>query len=339
MERLSFHEKQHLERLIQQEGSVKYIFDEFVRKTGVHLSQWVDTGSNDLWIRNKTIERRMESELSGLREKLVSNINSYTTDAWKRSHAKVDELVEAYIKDLSVSKLVKEGMFARNAEALQTFLKRKVEGLNISERVWAIADGAKENIEFYLESGLATGRRADQISQDIRQLLKDPDRRFHRIRNKDGKLVPSAPMKDYNPGQGVYRSSYKNAMRLAVTNTNSMYRQTDCERWSQLDFIKGIRIQRSKSTTYGDCVICDPLAGDYPRDYMFRGWHPFCICFATPILMDEDDFMDALINEDFSGVDYIKDLPADARNFFQDQLAKKNVTTDSYLFKDNKKYF
>nr|WP_319512244.1 hypothetical protein [uncultured Draconibacterium sp.] len=338
MKKITFHERQHINRLLQQQGSVKYIFDEFVKKTGYYLTQFVEPGNMSLWTRNKHIEKMLDSELKILHDKLVQNISDFTTDAWNRSHANTDEIIEAFIKDLPISKIVKEGMFARNAEGLQTFLKRKVDGLTFSERVWKLADGAKENIEFYLESGLATGRRADLISQDIRQLLQNPDRRFHRIRNKDGKLVPSAPMKDYNPGRGVYRSSYKNAMRLAVTNTNAMYRQTDCERWSQLDFIKGIKIQRSSSASE-PCVICDPLAGKYPKDYVFKGWHPWCICYAVPILMDEDAFMDALNNDDFSGVDYIKDIPTESRVFFQKELEKKSVTLDSYLFKDNRKYF
>lgn len=336
---LTYADKKHIERLVQQEGSVKYIFDSFVRSVGAYLTNWEESESNDLWSRNRTIEKQIKNELNSLQEKLVSNIESYSADAWKRSHAKTDDLVEAYIKDLSISKVAKEGMFARNESALKTFLSRKVDGLTISERVWNIVDGAKTNLEFYLGSGLATGRRADLISQDIRQLLKEPDRVFHRIRNKAGKLVPSAPMKDYHPGTGVYRSSYKNAMRLAVTNTNAIYRQTDCERWSTLDFVIGIEIKRSPSSSYGDCAICDPLAGKYPKTYVFKGWHPWCICIAVPILMEADDFSAALMDDDFSNVEYISDIPASSREFFNDMLSKKTVTTDSYLFQDNKQFF
>jgi hypothetical protein len=338
MPNLSFHEKQHLNRLIQQEGSIKYIFDEFVRKSGIHLEQWKDA-KGGLWTGNEIIKNKLQAELDDLQMKLTTNVEQYTTDSWNRSHAKTDDLVNAYIKDMPISKVVKDGMFARNSEALQTFLTRKVDGLTLSERVWDIAKGAQTNIEYYLETGLATGRRADLISQDIRQLLKDPDRRFHRIRNKDGKLIPSQPMKDFHPGQGVYRSSYKNAMRLAVTNTNAMYRQTDCERWSQLDFIKGIKVQRSKSSSYGSCVICDPLAGEYPKNFVFKGWHPWCICFATPILMDEDQFMDALINDDFSNVDYIAELPSNGKEYLNTMIAGGKLKPDSYLLVGNNQFF
>ena len=338
MPELSFYERQHIQKLLQQESSIKYIFDDFVRKIGIYLAGWQDPSGENLWIRNATIEKNIEIELNGLHERLLKNINNYTSDSFSRSHLKNDELVTSYIKDLSVSKLVKDGMFARNAEVLKTFLSRKVDGLSISEKVWGIAKGAKTNVEFYLSSGLATGRPATLISQDIRQLLKDPDKRFHRIRNADGKLVPSAPMKNYHPGAGKYRSSYKNAMRLAVTNTNEMYRIADHERWQNLEFILGVDIRRSHSN-YGPCIICDSMVGKYPKDYLFKGWHPWCICVATPIMQKEDDFMDSLVDEDWSNAKYVQDIPSSGRNYLEEQLAKKNISLDSYLFVENKRFF
>lgn len=335
---LSFHERQHLQKLIQQEASVKYIFDEFVRKVGVHMTGWTDTGKGNIWLRNAKIEKAIEKELVILHDKLLLNIENYSVDAWKRSNLKSDELVSAYIKNLPINEALKKGMFARNEEAMRAFLKRKVDGFTLSERVWKIAGTAKENIEFYLSSGLSTGRPAALISQDVRQLLKEPDRRFRRIRNKEGKLVPSAPMADYHPGRGVYRSSAKNAMRLAVTNTNEMYRISDHDRWQNLDFILGIDVKRSASKR-DDCPVCDAMEGRYPKDFVFKGWHPWCICFAVPVLMEEEAFVDALINDSWPENDYINDLEAGPRNFMEEMLEKENITTDSYLFRENKKYF
>ena len=51
----------------------------------------------------------------------------------------------------------------------------------------------------------------------------------------------------YHPGQGVYRSSYQNAMRMARTEINSAYREADSIRWQQLDFIVGYEVKTSKS--------------------------------------------------------------------------------------------
>lgn len=335
---LNFHEINHINKLLQQQGSLKYIFDEFVRKTGVLLTQWNEYPSGDLWSRNQRVQQSIEQEMAVLHEKLNKNIENYTSDAWNRSHLKNDELVNGFIKNLAISQTVKEGMYARNAEALSVFIKRKVDGLSLSDNIWKITGNAKQNIEFYLESGLSTGRSAALISQDIRQLLQEPDRRFHRIRNADGKLVPSQPMKDYHPGQGVYRSSYKNALRLAATNTNEMYRITDNERWNKLDFVIGFNVRRA-TVNYGPCPICDAMVGNYPKSYVFRGNHPFCICVATPILMDEDAFIDALVNDDFSDVKYINNIPESGKKYITGLLEEKKISTKSYILRDNGKFF
>jgi hypothetical protein len=172
----------------------------------------------------------------------------------------------------------------------------------------------------------------------MRQLLKNPDKRFHRIRNDNGNLIPSAPMKAYHPGQGVYRSSFMNAKRLAVTNTNEAYRTADHERWNKLDFILGVEVRRSSSAK-GPCSICDALVGRYPKDFKYWGWHPFCICPATPILMSEDKFIDYLNNDNLPEGDFIRELPSGPKSYMDDKLANGKATTKSYLFVQNQKFF
>lgn len=93
--------------------------------------------------------------------------------------------------------------------------------------------------------------------------------------------------------RGVYKSAAKNAMRVARTETNMAYRAADHERWRAMDFVLGIRIETSnsheKKMPKGD--ICDRLAGDYPKDFDFTGWHPQCFCHATPILPSDDEML------------------------------------------------
>lgn len=302
------------------------------------MSGWQDSGSENVWIRNAHIEKGVEKELQALHDKLTTNITNNSVDAWNRSNRKTDELIEGYIKDMPLNEVVKKGMFARNEEALKTFLKAKIDGETVSDRVWKVTGGGKEAIEHYLSSGISTGRPATLISQDMRQLLKDPDKRFRRIRNEEGKLVMSAPMKDYHPGQGVYRSSFMNAKRLAATETNRAYRTADFERWSKLDFILGIEVRRSASNK-GPCAICDAMVGRYPKDYKFAGNHPWCICVATPILMDEDKFIDSLVDGNVPEGEFVKDIPTGARQYIDEQLQKGRITKDSYLFRDNKSFF
>lgn len=50
MKELSFHERQFLQCLFRQQGSIKYSFDEFVRKAGPLLAKWADHGGDRVWI-------------------------------------------------------------------------------------------------------------------------------------------------------------------------------------------------------------------------------------------------------------------------------------------------
>lgn len=120
------------------------------------------------------------------------------------------------------------------------------------------------------------------LRADLKKNLINPDNLFRRVRNKLNKLVPSIPMSQYHPGRGVYRSSYKNAMRLARTEINIAYRKADSDYWKQSDLVLGIRIETSNNHPVDD--ICDELAGEYPKNFIFTGWHPQCRCHAVPII-------------------------------------------------------
>lgn len=73
-------------------------------------------------------------------------------------------------------------------------------------------------------------KSAAQLSRLIRADLKEPERLFRWVRTKHGNLVLSKAAEQYHPGRGTYRSSYKNAMRLARTTINESFRQADYER-------------------------------------------------------------------------------------------------------------
>ena len=334
MKELSFYERQFLQRLFHQQGSIKYSFDEFIRKVGPLIAKWADHGGDSVWIGNATIEKQIERLLDDLHGQLVSNMTDTVTDVWNLGNKKADDLVSGYIKDMAISDVLKDKMFSRNADALNALLKRKDEfGKTISSRVWNITNGTMDNLEYYLSSGLSVGRPAALISQDIRQLLNEPDRRFRRVRDENGKLVLSRPMKDYHPGQGVYRSSYKNALRLAATETNKAFRTVDYERWRNMDFVKGIEVERSPSN-HGPCPVCDAKVGEYPKDFKFTGWHPFCICIATPIMMDHEEFAAYLLGEGkvekYSiSIQYSKERTKKLQNW-----AKQSLLNSSFSHKD-----
>lgn len=342
MPSLSYHDERHVLRLLSQQGEIKRVFDEFVRRSGLVLTKWTEKSVDNVWVRNASLERQIEKLLDELQSNLLANINNNTAGAWDASNLKNDDLINAFVKNLALSEIVgksqykqlERGMFARNMDALKAFQKRKVEGLALSDRIWKSVEGAKENLEFYLSSGISTGRPAASISQDIRQLLQNPDKRFRRIKNSEGKLVYSKPMQDYHPGIGSYRSSYKNALRVAATETNQAYHTADYERWKDQGFVLGIEVRRSKSNK-GPCDICDPMVGRYPKDYKFIGNHPWCVCYAVPIMLEGEEFTDYLLTGKVPEDKIVKTIPKSAIDFVN---AKESNSQMSFV-KDNEKYF
>lgn len=226
------------------------------------------------------------------KEALKLNIQT-TREAWDLSNQKNDEIVNDYFKTFKeIKEAQKAAYLLPNFTALEGFLTSRHGSETLSESVWKIAEQLRAEMQIHLGLGIMNGDSADVISRRIRQYLKNPDALFRRVRDKNGNLVPSRAMKEYHPGQGVYKSAYKNAMRVARTNTNQAYLLADHMRWQQLDMVKGVHVALSEQhPEYNFPEICEELEGDYPKAFIFVGWHPQCLCHAEPILMAEEDFM------------------------------------------------
>ncbi|MDR2652255.1 MAG: hypothetical protein LBC68_08075 [Prevotellaceae bacterium] len=184
--------------------------------------------------------------------------------------------------------------------AAERFADMKRNGLNLSDRVWNLGKNMKSEIEVIVQNGLKEGKSAAELAKQLKQFLKEPDMLFRRVRNKEtGRMELSEAAKKYKPGQGVYRSAYKNAIRLARTEITAAYRRAAWEQYQTDPQVIGIRIQLSNNHT---CInpktgkpepffdICDELQGDYPKSFLWTGWHPQCRCVMTPILVGTSDF-------------------------------------------------
>lgn len=190
--------------------------------------------------------------------------------------------------------------------------------MDLSQRVWRYVGQFKEQLESALDVGLGEGRSAQELARDVKKNLREPDRLFRRVRDKRGNLVLSKAARAYHPGQGVYRSSVKNAQRLTRSEINMAYRESDFLRWQQLDFVVGFEIHRSNHEPRCKCKMCDRLQGRYPKTFKFKGWHPQCMCYAVPILMDEETFDE---NE-------LGDLKAALRGTEYKKKQSRNLVTD-----------
>ena len=224
---------------------------------------------------------------------LSANIQQKALSAYTRMQGKeVDDWRESTAKAFINSRMKRDG------------------GLNLSDRVWNYTQQTKAEFELAmsqaLENGIKQGISAESLGRQIRQYLNNPDmmyRRYHlkkamadgtkrdvvewrrRVIDEQGK-VRFVKEDLAHVGTGVYRSARQNALRLTITETNMAYNYANCERWSSEPYVLGIRIRTSANHPEKD--ICDELAGDYPKDFMWRGWHPRCRCSMSSILIDRN---------------------------------------------------
>lgn len=335
---------------------------------------------------NKRLSEQANAILRALYSGVYNEIKGGVIAEWVNANKSCDALITSIF-----GRKVKEDnhyarFFARNKESVDAFFKRKSEygGLNLSQRVWKYVGDFKTEMEMALSVAMGEGKSAATISREVRKYLQRPDMMFRRFRVKtgeqdifdaDGNVVGKEPvygrvwkrkvvdavtgnvswqtvnLKDYSFGRGVYRSSYKNAMRLARTETNMAYRTADQERWRQLDFVIGYRVVLSDNHPEPD--ICNDLSakrgekgsrGVYPKDFVFKGWHPQCRCYVVPILADEkelDKMQEAILNDE--PIPESKSVIREPNKYFQDwwKSNKSRVAEAQslpYWVKDNPKY-
>lgn len=236
---------------------------------------------------------RITADLSGA---LLQSLQAGVLRGWELAEEHADATIGAYLgRELSEDgEELKRALLARRKGASMDFLRSRMDE-RLSDSVWDTSQRARKHISDSLAEALTKGVSADELSLTIQRDLKEPSRLVSWERDKDtGALQLSAETKAYHPGAGVYRSSYKNAKRLARTEINMAYRTADHNRWQDKDFVVGIRVQLSHNHNCNGIPftdICDDLQGVYPKSFSFRGWHPQCRCIATPILEDRDHYL------------------------------------------------
>lgn len=325
-------------------------------------------------------QKEVEALLRRLQSAATLAIQRGVTLEWDEANKECDQIIKSAFGKEILSSPQFTAWTQRNKAARDAFLDRSDKGMKLSDRVWKNVKQLRDEMEVAITVSIGEGESASSMSRKVKQYLNDPDLMFRRFRYKIGEKEvvdpdtgektkvpvygrkwkkrvrqPDGTFKfiDYDKekyqdewtGKGYYKSATKNAMRMTRTETNIAYRKSDHQRWSQMDFVLGIRIQVSHSHTEKMRDICDKLAGDYPKEFEFDGWHPQCFCYATPILIDEDEM--AKVTEAFlKGETYtprgkqIRELPENFKNWVTDHKDKildaRDRGKEPYFLRNNK---
>lgn len=286
------------------------------------------------------LQRRIDAAIKRLKPQISTLLINSIKESWNTSNEK-----NGLFLDVRTGKKLPPNtrriFYDANLPALQTFIQRKEKGMNLSQRVWNLVDPFKFELEAGMMLGISEGKTAAAMATEMKKYLNEPDKLFRKVRDKDGKLKLSKAAEAYNPGRGIYRSSYKNALRMTATETNIAYRTADHERWKTLPFVTGIQVKLSNNHPKYD--ICDPLAGQYPKDFKFVGWHPWCRCYAVPVMASDEDYEkieDAILfGEDPPNLKGVKSIPASAKEYLEANRDRiRGLKNVPYFIRDNKKY-
>lgn len=285
---------------------------------GIELDETRPFSFEDYGLQDKVDEIMDRLEVS-----ITNKVRDGVIAAYGMSYANCEALVKYAVGEHVAAKVKKAFLpKIRSRDAAIAFLKNVP---TASGRLWngetlALMTSA---VEDSIRQGMSAGKMATQI----KKYLLDPDDWHRRFRYKVGEDEEGNPIYgrkwkkrefdettgkyhwvDHQPGEphpghvggpGAYRSSYKNALRYARTTTNMAYRTADYNQYQDMPFVIGIEIKLSNNHPVPD--ICDDLAGVYPADFLWTGWHPNCRCYMVPVLAKKneiDKMVDAILNDE-----------------------------------------
>ena len=332
-------EQKHLNNIKKNQAKVKKAYLKAIDKIFAGIPNVKNRDVIDI-TKIPLLNKLVDNVLAELHEELLTIMVNGVHEAWNLSESKLDEILGQYTIGKQIGPLIQAALFSRNQEALEAFKIRKSgkDGLDLSSRVWNYHNQFRFEIENNLAQGIKEGKSAASMAKDQKQFLVEPDKLFRRIRDFDGKLKLSKAAKEYKPGQGVYKSSYKNALRLTRTETNMAYRSADNDRYARSKIILGYEVKLSARHPRPD--ICDHLKGKYPKEFKFVGWHPQCICFSVPVLPSTEEynkFEDALLEgKEYKFKGKIKNVPNEMIEYVEvNKDSLKKLVKAPYWIKDN----
>ena len=280
-----------------------------------------------------------DKELANFSNQLDQIIKQGITNEWAFANSKHNSLIARTRPSLANAARI------QNLEALEAFKSRTFPSFGgvrggISNRVWDIAKKAQTELELALSVSLEEGKSAAQLSREVRNLLNNPTALFRRVRDQYGNLVLSKNAQNYHPGQGVYRSAYKNALRLTSNEINVAYKSADWLRIQQNPDIVGFEVRLSPQHKVYD--MCDELKGKYPKTFHFHGWHVGCKCHIITLLKTDEEIIKELKSDETlppeSSSNYVAEVPNNYKQWLTNNKDRfKNWKTKPYFIEENKK--
>ena len=297
----------------------------------------IDSDRPFMWSDYPQTRKRIRDLQERFVEDIGAVIYSGTSEEWKNSNEVQDLLANKVLQTygVTIGKKNYEILYQPNNDALKAFQQRKDKGFTISDKLWNQSTLYKQELEEAISCAIQKGTSAIILSKQISKYLLDFPQLQKDYRERFGKASRSMDCE--------YRS-----IRLAASEINMAYRQAENLRWQQMDFVVGYEIKLSNNHTCNGKPfqdICDILAGKYPKDFQWTGWHPLCRCYKIPILKTEEEFWewDGRSEASTASVNEVKDVPDAFKKWVLDNQERistaKKRNTLPYFLRDNKSVY
>lgn len=293
----------------------------------------IDSDRPFMWSDYPQTRKRIRDLQERFVEDIGAVIYSGTSEEWKNSNEVQDLLANKVLQTygVTIGKKNYEILYQPNNDALKAFQQRKDKGFTISDKLWNQSTLYKQELEEAISCAIQKGTSAIILSKQISKYLLDFPQLQKDYRERFGKASRSMDCE--------YRS-----IRLAASEINMAYRQAENLRWQQMDFVVGYEIKLSNNHTCNGKPfqdICDILAGKYPKDFQWTGWHPLCRCYKIPILKTEEEFWewDGRSEASTASVNEVKDVPDAFKKWINENIQRaKSWDSAPYFIRDNDKY-
>lgn len=297
----------------------------------------IDSDRPFMWSDYPQTRKRIRDLQERFVEDIGAVIYSGTSEEWKNSNEVQDLLANKVLQTYgaTIGKKNYEILYQPNNNALKAFQQRKDKGFTISDKLWNQSTLYKQELEEAISCAIQKGTSAIILSKQISKYLLDFPQLQKDYKERFGKASQSMDCE--------YRS-----IRLAASEINMAYRQAENLRWQQMDFVVGYEIKLSNNHTCNGKPfqdICDILAGKYPKDFQWTGWHPLCRCYKIPILKTEEEFWewDGRSEATTASVNEVKDVPDAFKKWVLDNQERistaKKRNTLPYFLRDNKSVY
>lgn len=293
----------------------------------------IDSDKPFMWSDYPQTRKRIRDLQERFVEDIGAVIYSGTSEEWKNSNEVQDLLANKVLQTYgaTIGKEKYEILYQPNNDALKAFQQRKDKGFTISDKLWNQSTLYKQELEEAISCAIQKGTSAITLSKQISKYLLDFPQLQKDYKERFGKASRAMDCE--------YRS-----IRLVASEINMAYRQAENLRWQQMDFVVGYEIKLSNNHTCNGKPfqdICDILAGKYPKDFQWTGWHPLCRCYKIPILKTEEEFWewDGRSEATTASVNEVKDVPDAFKKWINENIQRaKSWDSAPYFIRDNDKY-